>query len=227
MKTVVLFSGGLDSTTVLAMVIARGDEVFPLTIVYGQRHEVEVRKAALTLERYRLSHRAKTIALDLSFLRSSSLTNHTLVVTDGSSAAIPNTYVPARNLLFLALAAAYAEDIGASRIAIGVNAVDYSGYPDCRPEFVEAFNRLLAVGTKRGVESGDIAVEAPLLSLTKGEIIARGLALGVDYSLTHSCYAPDEEGRACGRCDSCRLRLKGFAEAGIADPVRYIERWTA
>ncbi len=222
MRTVVLFSGGLDSTTTLAMVIARGDEVFPLTIIYGQRHAIEARAAALTLERYRLMERAKTLHLDLSFLASSALTNHALTVPDQRGAAIPSTYVPARNLLFLSLAAAYAEDIGASRIAIGVNAVDYSGYPDCRPEFVEMFNRLLAVGTKRGTEGNSIVVEAPLLRLTKGEIIKRGLALGVDYALTHSCYDPDEKGRSCGRCDSCRLRLKGFAEAGVRDPIVYV-----
>ncbi len=226
MKTVVLFSGGLDSTTVLAMNVARGDEVFPITIVYGQRHEIEVRKAALTLERYRLAGRAKTLGLDLSFLRSSSLTNHALSVPERAAAAIPNTYVPARNLLFLSLAAAYAEDIGASRISIGVNAVDYSGYPDCRPVFVDAFNHLLSVSTKAGTEGNGILVEAPLLHLTKGEIIKRGLALGVDYALTHSCYDPDGEGHACGRCDSCRLRLKGFAEAGVKDPIVYTTQIT-
>lgn len=222
MRTVVLFSGGLDSTTVLALAVTRGDEVFPLTIVYGQRHAVEAQRAALTLERYCLTDRARTLHLDLSFLATSALTNHTLTVPDRTGATIPNTYVPARNLLFLSLAAAYAEDIGASRIAIGVNAVDYSGYPDCRPEFVEVFNHLLVVGTKAGVEGNAIVVEAPLIHLTKGEIIKRGLALGVDYALTHSCYDPDGEGRACGRCDSCRLRLKGFAEAGVRDPVIYI-----
>ncbi len=223
MRSVVLFSGGLDSTTVLALALARGDEVFPLTIAYEQRHAVETEKAARTLERYRLHERARTVVLDLSFLRSSSLTNRGLGVPDHAAEGIPNTYVPARNLLFLSLAAAYAEDIGASRILIGVNAVDYSGYPDCRPVFVESFNRLLAVGTKAGVAGNGIEVEAPLLDLSKGQIIRLGVGLGVDYALTHSCYNPDAAGRACGRCDSCRLRLKGFAEAGATDPVVYAD----
>ena len=221
MRTVVLFSGGLDSTTVLALTIARGDEVFPLTLLYGQRHRVEVEKGRRILERYGLADRARTVTLDLSFLASSSLTNTALGVPDNAADTIPNTYVPARNLVFLSLAAAYAEDIGATRLAIGVNALDYSGYPDCRPEFVDAFNRTLAAGTKAGTAGGGIVVEAPLIDLTKREIVQLGRGLGVDHALTHSCYDPDEEGRACGVCDSCRLRLKGFAEAGLADPAPY------
>lgn len=225
MRSVVLFSGGLDSTTVLAWAVARGDDVFPLTVVYGQRHAVEAEKATHILERYGLAARARVISLDLSFLHSSSLTNRDMAVPcAGTGAPIPTTYVPARNLLFLSLAAAYAEDIGASRILIGVNAIDYSGYPDCRPVFIEQFNRTVAAGTAAGSAGREILVEAPLISLTKGEIIRLGCKLGVDYSMTHSCYDPDEEGRACGRCDSCRLRLKGFAEAGLEDPVPYTSR---
>jgi len=226
MRTVVLFSGGLDSTTALALALARGDEVFPLTIAYGQRHAVEARAAARSLEKYRLTDRARTVTIDLSFLRSSSLLNRDLAVPDRPGTGIPDTYVPARNLLFLSLAATYAEDIGAERIVIGVNALDYSGYPDCRPVFVEQFNRALAAGTKAGSAGAGIVVEAPLIDLTKKQIIQLGHGLGVDYALTHSCYDPDGEGRACGRCDSCRLRMKGFAEAGLVDPVPYASRPT-
>jgi len=225
-KSVLLFSGGLDSTTVLALAVARGDDVFPLTVVYGQRHAIETTKAIRILEQYGLASRARTIFLDLSFLHSSSLINRDLVVPHGAKTTvpIPNTYVPARNLLFLSLAAAYAEDIGASRILIGVNARDYSGYPDCRPDFIEQFNRTLVTGTKTGNTGGIIIVEAPFISFTKGQIIRLGHELGVDYRMTHSCYDPDEEGRACGQCDSCRLRLKGFSEAGLDDPAPYVSR---
>jgi len=222
-KSVVLFSGGLDSTTALAIAIARGDEVHPLTISYGQRHRVEIEKARRTLDRYRLADRAREISFDLSFLHSSALTDRSLAVprhTDDAD-AIPITYVPARNLIFLSLAAAYAEDIGAERIIIGVNAVDFSGYPDCRPAFIEAFERAVRSGTKAGDR---LAVEAPLIALSKKEIVEWGVRLGVDHSLTHSCYDPASDGAACGTCDSCRLRLKGFAEAGIVDPVRYVAR---
>lgn len=224
MRTVVLFSGGLDSTTVLALVLARGDEAYPLTVGYGQRHRIEIEKARRILESYGLADRAREVTVDLSFLHSSSLTNTGLSVPDTATAAIPNTYVPARNLIFLSLAAAYAEDVGAVRIAIGVNALDYSGYPDCRPEFIEAFDRTLAVGTKAGSGGAGIHIEAPLIDLSKKEIVQLGRGLGVDHALTHSCYDPDEEGRACGVCDSCRLRLKGFAEAGLTDPAPYIVR---
>ena len=224
MRTVVLFSGGLDSTTVLAMVIARGDEVYPLTIGYGQRHRVEIEKGRRILHAYGLSGRARELTIDLSFLASSSLTNTGLAVPDTAATAIPNTYVPARNLLFLSLAAAYAEDIGATRIAIGVNALDYSGYPDCRPAFIESFNRTLALGTKTGSDGAGILIEAPLIDLSKKDIVRLGRGLGIDHALTHSCYDPDSDGRACGVCDSCRLRLKGFAEAGLTDPAPYANR---
>ncbi|HSA33549.1 MAG TPA: 7-cyano-7-deazaguanine synthase QueC [bacterium] len=221
MKSVVLFSGGLDSTTALAMAIARGDEVYPLTISYGQRHRVEIEKARRTLDRYRLADRAREISFDLSFLHSSALTDRSLAVPRHSVDAIPVTYVPARNLIFLSLAAAYAEDIGAERIIIGVNAVDFSGYPDCRPAFIEAFERAVRSGTKAGDR---LAVEAPLIALSKKEIVELGVGLGVDHALTHSCYDPAPDGAACGTCDSCRLRIKGFAEAGIGDPARYVAR---
>lgn len=221
MRTVVLFSGGLDSTTVLAMAIARGDEVHPLTISYGQRHRIEIEKARRTLDRYRLADRARELLLDLSFLHSSALIDRSLAVPHHSDDQIPVTYVPARNLIFLSLATAYAEDIGAERIIIGVNAVDFSGYPDCRPAFIEAFERAVRSGTKAGDR---LSVEAPLILLSKKEIVELGARLGVDHTLTHSCYDPAPDGAACGTCDSCRLRLKGFAEAGIPDPARYVAR---
>lgn len=221
MRTVVLFSGGLDSTTVLAMAIARGDEVYPLTISYGQRHRVEIEKSRRTLDHYHLADRARELSLDLSFLHSSALTDRSLAVPHHPGETIPVTYVPARNLIFLSLAAAYAEDIGAERIIIGVNAVDFSGYPDCRPAFIEAFERAVRSGTKAGDR---LSVEAPLILLSKKEIVELGVRLGVDHTLTHSCYDPAPDGAACGTCDSCRLRLKGFAEAGIPDPARYVAR---
>lgn len=221
MRSVVLFSGGLDSTTALAIAIARGDEVYPLTISYGQRHRIEIEKGRRTLDRYRLADRAREISFDLSFLHSSALTDRSLAVPHRPGDAIPVTYVPARNLIFLSLAAAYAEDIGAERIIIGVNAVDFSGYPDCRPAFIEAFERAVRSGTKAGDR---LSVEAPLIALSKKEIIEWGVRLGINHALTHSCYDPAPDGAACGTCDSCRLRLKGFAEAGLTDPARYVAR---
>ncbi len=220
MKTVVLFSGGLDSSTLLAMMIHRGDEVYPLTVVYGQRHTVEVQQAHRQLIKYGLTEQAKEIHLDLSFLSVSSLISRDKAVPRHEESGIPSTYVPSRNIIFLSIASAWAEQIEADSIAIGVNSVDYSGYPDCRPEFIQAFDHAIRLGTKRGTE-GTLRIEAPLQHMTKGEIIRVGLENGVDYSLTHSCYNPDENGVSCGVCDSCRLRLAGFREAGVEDPLPY------
>ncbi len=224
MKTsVVLFSGGLDSTTVLASSVKKGEKVFPLTLLYGQRHSVEAECAARTLKKYGCSDSAITHRLDLSFIEGCSLMDKDLEVPSSgtdSSGKIPSTYVPARNIIFLSVAASYAESIGADTIYIGVNEVDYSGYPDCRPEFIKAFNKMLYLGSKRAGE-GNLKVKAPLAGKSKSDIIRMGMDLKVDYSMTHSCYNPDEKGLACGVCDSCRLRLKGFEKAGFRDPVKY------
>ena len=219
-KCIVLFSGGLDSTTVLAYALSQGYDVWPLTFLYGQRHEVEVAKSEKTLEKYGLTERRRIFRMDLSLYSKCSLTNSELEIPEYDPSHIPTTYVPARNIIFLSIATGYAETIGAKKIFIGVNSVDYSGYPDCRPEFVEAFNKTIAVGTKQGVESG-IKVEAPILNMSKKEIIELGMSLGVDYSLTHSCYNPTPDWLSCGVCDSCRLRLEGFRQAGFEDPLKY------
>ena len=221
MRTVVLFSGGLDSSTILAMVKNRGDEVFPLTVRYGQRHDIEIQQARRQLEKYNLLDNAREIVLDLSFLSVTSLINKNRLVPDVESAGIPSTYVPSRNIIFLSIASAWAEQIEADSITIGVNSVDYSGYPDCRPEFIESFNRSIILGTKRGVE-GQLSIEAPLQHLSKSEIIKIGIENDVDYGLTHSCYNPTDAGISCGVCDSCRLRLEGFRDAGISDPLSYV-----
>lgn len=219
-KAVVLFSGGLDSTTVLVYAIKQGYDVWPLTFSYGQRHAVEIRQSERTLEKYGLTPRQTVFSIDLTPFVNCSLINKNLEVPEFAENRIPSTYVPSRNIIFLSIASGFAETIGAEKIFIGVNSVDYSGYPDCRPEFVDAFNRTIAVGTKQGIESG-IKVEAPILNMSKKEIIELGMSLGVDYSLTHSCYNPTPEGLSCGVCDSCRLRLEGFRQAGFTDPLKY------
>jgi 7-cyano-7-deazaguanine synthase len=224
-KAVVLLSGGLDSATVLAIARGEGFGLYALSVDYGQRHRFELesaRRVAASLGV--VEHRV--LAIDLAALGGSALTADIAVPQDRSadelSAGIPVTYVPARNTVMLALALGYAETIGAADIFIGVNAVDYSGYPDCRPEFIAAFERVANLATKAGVEGTlRFRIHAPLVELTKAEIIRRGVELGVDYGLTHTCYAPDAAGRACGRCDACQLRLKGFAEAGRSDPAAY------
>jgi 7-cyano-7-deazaguanine synthase len=217
---VVLLSGGLDSATVLAMARAAGYACHALSIDYGQRHRAELDAASrLARELGAVEHRV--VPLDLRAIGGSALTDDAIAVPEEPTTGIPVTYVPARNTLMLALALGYAEVIGASDIHIGVNAVDYSGYPDCRPEFIAAFQALARLATKIGVEGAPITIHAPIIHLGKAEIIRAGTALGVDYSLTVSCYQADAEGRACGRCDSCRLRREGFAAAGIADPTRY------
>ncbi len=221
MKAVVLFSGGLDSTTVLAIARREVDAVFPLTIAYGQRHRVEI-DAARRSARSLGAPDPKVVTIDLNAIGGSALTDAIDVPKDRDESAmtdIPVTYVPARNTVFLAIALGYAEVLEADAIYVGVNAVDYSGYPDCRPEFVSAFETLANRATKRAVEGHPMRIVAPLLHLTKREIIERGLALGVDYGETHSCYDPGPDGRACGHCDSCLIRKRAFEELGQVDPV--------
>jgi 7-cyano-7-deazaguanine synthase len=225
-KAVVLFSGGLDSSTVLAIARAEGYAPQALSFRYGQRHVAELDAARRVAASLGVPHRI--VSLDLGSLGGSALTDSAIdVPKDRSDAAmgadIPVTYVPARNTVFLAVALGYAEVLGTGDIFVGVNALDYSGYPDCRPEFISAFERLAQVATADGV-SGRVRYEihAPLMRMTKADIIRRGTELGVDYSITHSCYDPSADGLACGRCDSCLLRKKGFSEAGIPDPTRYV-----
>ena len=222
-KAVVLFSGGLDSTTVLVYAMKQGYDVYPLTFSYGQRHAIEIKQSERTLEKYGLIQRQTIFSIDLTPFVNCSLINKNLEVPEFAENRIPSTYVPSRNIIFLSIASGMAETLGAEKIFIGVNSVDYSGYPDCRPEFVDAFNKTIAVGTKQGVESG-IKVEAPILNMSKKEIIELGMSLGVDYSLTHSCYDPTPDGLSCGVCDSCRLRLEGFRQAGFKDPLDYARR---
>ena len=219
-KAVVLFSGGLDSTTVLVYAMKQGYDVYPLTFSYGQRHAIEIKQSERTLEKYGLTPRQTVFSIDLTPFVNCSLINKNLEVPEFAENRIPSTYVPSRNIIFLSIASGMAETLGAEKIFIGVNSVDYSGYPDCRPEFIDAFNKTIAVGTKQGVESG-IKVEAPILNMSKKEIIELGMSLGVDYSLTHSCYNPTTYGLSCGVCDSCRLRLEGFRQAGFEDPLKY------
>jgi 7-cyano-7-deazaguanine synthase len=224
-KAVILLSGGLDSTTVLAIAKAEGYDCFCLSFHYGQRQSIELERAAQVAAAFSVSNHL-VLRLDLDRIGGSALTDDIEVPksqdVDHPGKEIPVTYVPARNTILLAHAIAWAEVLGAENIFIGVNAVDYSGYPDCRPEFLEAFARMANLGTKAGITGTSVfTIQAPLLYLTKGEIIRKGIALGVDYSMTHSCYDP-QQGKACGKCDACLLRLKGFADAGIADPVEYV-----
>ncbi len=217
---VVLLSGGLDSATVLAIARAQGHRCHALSFDYGQRHRVEL-AAARHIANLLGAVEHRVLTMPIGELGHSALTDPAIAVPEQPSAGIPVTYVPARNTVFLACALGFAEVIDARDIYIGVNAVDYSGYPDCRPEFIAAFEHMAQLATRAGVEGRGIRIRAPLIELSKAEIIRRGTALGVDYSITVSCYQPDETGRACGRCDSCRLRQAGFAQAGIADPTRY------
>jgi 7-cyano-7-deazaguanine synthase len=219
-RSVVLLSGGLDSATALAMTRARGDECHTLALDYGQRHRAEL-AAARRVSQQLGAREHRELRVAIGELGGSALTDPAVDVPEHGGAGIPITYVPARNTVFLSLALAWAEVLGASRIVIGVNAIDFSGYPDCRPEFIAAFEKLARLATKAGVEGGALAIDAPLIAMTKAQIIRRGLELGVDYALTVSCYRADEDGRACGRCDSCRLRAEGFVKAGAADPTRY------
>jgi 7-cyano-7-deazaguanine synthase len=224
-SAVVLLSGGLDSATAAAIARAEGHRLFALSVDYGQRHRFELAAARRVAASLGIA-RHVVVSVGLHQFGGSALTDEIEVPLDRDESqiaqGIPITYVPARNTVFLSLALGYAEVVGASDLFIGVNAIDYSGYPDCRPEFIAAFERLANLATKAGVENTmKFRVHTPLVHLTKAQIIRRGLELGVDYSLTHSCYAPDESGFACGRCDACQLRLKGFAEAGINDPIAY------
>lgn len=223
-RAVILLSGGLDSTTTLAIARSQGFSCFCLSFDYGQKQTIELEKAKTIAAKY-MAERHLILKLDLDKIGGSALTDAIEVPKDGTESgdnSIPVTYVPARNAILLAHAVAWAEVLGAWDIFLGVNAVDYSGYPDCRPEFLEAFAAMANLGTKAGV-SGErrFTIQAPLLRLSKAEIITRGIELGVDYSCTHSCYDPQGT-KACGRCDACRLRLKGFAEAGISDPADYL-----
>jgi 7-cyano-7-deazaguanine synthase len=228
-KAVVLLSGGLDSATTLAIAKNEGFTCHALTFRYGQRHSVETtsaRKVAKALGV--IEHRI--IDIDLAVFGASALTDHSIEVPKqrpdlDSTENIPITYVPARNTIFLSYALAWAEVLGAFDIFIGVNATDYSGYPDCRPEFISAYQSMANLATAAAVQNkGQYKIHTPIINLTKGQIIQKGTDLGMDYSLTHSCYDPDSQGRSCGRCDSCRLRLKGFTEAGLKDPVQYVNQ---
>jgi 7-cyano-7-deazaguanine synthase len=225
-RAVVLLSGGLDSTTALAIARAEGFEPYTISFRYGQRHDIELEAAKKISQRF--GARGHTVIdINLRQIGGSALTSDIDVPkgrdAEEMSGNIPVTYVPARNTIFLSIALGWAEVLGASDIFIGVNALDYSGYPDCRPEFIEAFEKMANLGTKAGVEGKGFRIHTPLIRMTKGEIIKKGMELGVDYSQTHSCYDPTPEGLACGECDSCLLRKKGFADAGIKDPLGYKE----
>jgi 7-cyano-7-deazaguanine synthase len=221
-RAVVLLSGGLDSYTAAAMAARDGYELYALTVRYGQVHAREI-DAAREVARALGVRKHVELAVDLASLGGSALVGDGDIPKDRDldhQHGIPSTYVPARNTVFLSLALAWAEVVGATAIVIGVNALDYSGYPDCRPEYLEAFERLAGLATRAGVEGGSLRILAPLVRMSKAEIVRAGSGLGLDYGLTHSCYDPTPEGRACGRCDSCRLRAKGFSEAGMPDPVQ-------
>ena len=220
---VVLLSGGLDSATTLAIAQRQGFSCHAVSFDYGQRHRTELDAAARIADSLgAVEHRV--MAIDWGNIGGSALTDMSIAVPETQTTGIPVTYVPARNTVFLALALGWAEVLGSSDIFIGVNAVDYSGYPDCRPEYIAAFEQLANLATRAGTEGATIRVHAPLIRLTKAQIIQRGVSLGVDYSWTVSCYQADDQGRACGRCDSCRLRKAGFESAGLEDPTRYFSR---
>lgn len=219
-KAVVLLSGGLDSTTALAMAKASGAECYAISFNYGQRSSAEL----LAAERIAKSMGVvdhQVVNIDMGKIGGSALTDESIDVPEDEPEGIPVTYVPARNTVFLSFALGWAEVLGAQEIYIGVSAVDYSGYPDCRPEFIESFEKMANLATKAGVEGESIKIQTPLMHLSKAETVKAGVELGVDYSLTVSCYQADDMGQACGKCDSCRLRIKGFVDAGITDPTRY------
>jgi len=219
-RAVVLVSGGLDSATVLAIANSQGYSCYALSFDYGQRHRCELDAAVKVVQQIG-AHEHKILKLDLAGITGSALTDTTVAVPQQPSEGIPATYVPARNTVFLSLALGWAEVLEALDIFIGVNAVDYSGYPDCRPEFIQAFEKTANLATKLGVEQNAFKIQTPLIHLSKAEIIKLGDSLGVDYSLTISCYDPDSDGKACSVCDSCRLRMAGFKDARIIDPTRY------
>lgn len=225
-RAVVLLSGGLDSATTLAIAQSQGYICYTLTCLYGQQHKIEIEAAQRVARRLDVADH-RLVRVDLGAFGGSALTDVNIAVpkdqmNEDASVQIPITYVPARNTIFLSLALAWAEVLGAFDVFIGVNALDYSGYPDCRPEFIDAYERMANLATAAAVEGrGRFRIQAPIIDMTKAQIIKRGVELGLDYSLTHSCYDPDDKGRFCGRCDSCQLRLKGFADAGLADPGQY------
>jgi len=219
-KAIVLLSGGLDSITVLALAKKQGYKCYALSFDYGQRHNAELIAATKIAADYQVEEH-KIIKLGLSSIGGSALTDEHIAVPNTPQEGIPVTYVPARNTIFLSFALGWAEVLNLTDIFIGVNAVDYSGYPDCRPEFIKAFQQLANLATKAGVEGEHFTIHAPLIALSKAEIIKKGVELDVDYQRTVSCYSADEHGRACGKCDACRLRKAGFAEAGIQDPTKY------
>jgi 7-cyano-7-deazaguanine synthase len=219
-KAVILVSGGLDSSTVLAMAKQQGFDCYTLSFDYGQRHRSELFAAAKVSEAMQVEAH-KVVSLDLGTIGGSALTDTNIDVPEYETTGIPVTYVPARNTVFLSIALGWAEVLGANDIFVGVNAVDYSGYPDCRPDYIYAFEQMANLATKAGVEGNKLSVHAPLIDMTKGQIIQAGIKIGVDYSATVSCYQADEEGAACGVCDSCRLRKQGFIDAGVKDPTRY------
>lgn len=225
-RAVVLLSGGLDSTTTLAIAESEGYEVRAMTFRYGQRHQVEIEAARRAAERFAVAEHV-VVDIDLTIFGGSALTSDLAVpkgrTAEEMAAGIPITYVPARNTIFLSFAMAWAEVLGAEDIFIGVNAVDYSGYPDCRPEYIEAYQLMANLATRDSVEGGSrLTIHTPLIRMTKGEIVRRGLELGVDYGQTRTCYEPSPEGEACGECDACLLRLKGFADNGLEDPAPYL-----
>lgn len=219
-KAVVLVSGGLDSSTVLALALQQGYRCYTLSFDYGQRHRSELEAAKRVSELMKVEEH-KIVRLDLGTIGGSALTDTTIDVPEQETAGIPVTYVPARNTVFLSIALGWAEVLEADTIFLGVNAVDYSGYPDCRPEYISSFEAMANLATRAGVEGNKLSIQAPLMDMTKGEIISAGTSLGVDYSQTVSCYQSSIDGLACGKCDSCRLRIEGFNQAGISDPTRY------
>ena len=219
-KAVVLVSGGLDSSTVLALALQQGYRCYTLSFDYGQRHRSELEAAKRVSELMKVEEH-KIVRLDLGTIGGSALTDTTIDVPEQETAGIPVTYVPARNTVFLSIALGWAEVLEADTIFLGVNAVDYSGYPDCRPEYISSFEIMANLATRAGVEGKKLSIQAPLIDMTKGEIVSAGASLGVDYSQTVSCYQASIEGLACGKCDSCRLRIEGFSQAGISDPTRY------
>lgn len=222
-KAVVLVSGGLDSATTLAIARDLGFPCYCLTFDYGQRHRIELQSARAVVESLGVE-RHEVMSLDIGWMGGSALTDPSIDVPKVPSSGIPITYVPARNTVFLSVALGWAEALGAQHIFIGTNAVDYSGYPDCRPVFIRTFEQLANVATRAGVEGSPFHIHAPLIQMSKAEIIRRGQALGINFALTMSCYDPEPEGEACGVCDSCRLRAQGFREAGVADPTRYRDK---
>ena len=222
-NAVVLLSGGVDSTTTLALALRDGYACHALSVDYGQRHRAELDAAARVAQSLSATQH-RTVKLDLTVFGGSALTDKSVAVPTGQSAGIPITYVPARNTIMLSLALAWAEVLCAQVIMIGANAVDYSGYPDCRPEYLQSYEAMANLATKAAVEGARLRIHAPLVDLTKAQIIHAGIAAGLDYSITVSCYQADEDGRACGHCDSCRIRRNGFISAGIGDPTRYVVR---